>query len=242
MAAAAPAAKPFISAGETPMGLPLQLWPVAAARAPSVLLLHGCGGVGAHEREWAQRLQAWGFTAVIVDSFSSRIQKNVCLHGGVSPRQRAQDALAVAQWVKQQPWSNGRVAAVGFSHGGLGALMAAASAGLGARVSRSLDAIVAYYPGCPSERAYPFARDTPLQIHIGDADDWTSAQRCLALARRWHMMAQCFEYSGAHHGFDRRAVDRMVRGRQGMHRLRSDPEAAALSFERVHGFLREQLR
>lgn len=236
-----PTAEVAFRALQGPGGLPLQLWPAPSKTAPTVLVLHGCGGVGVHDREWAQRLQAWGYTVVVVDSFSTRTRENVCVRRSVSPRQRARDALAVAQWVKQQPWSDGHVAAVGFSHGGLSVLMAAASTGV-VKGGQSLDAVVAYYPLCLSEKAYPFARDVPLQIHIGRADDWTPAAMCPPLVARWQLADQYFEYEGAHHGFDRAAVDRMVRGRSGLHVLRSDPEAAARSFERAHAFLREHLR
>ena len=133
------------------------------------------------------------------------------------------------------------MAAVGFSHGGLSLLMAAASKGVAPDSRQALDAVVAYYPLCLSAQAYPFERDVPLQIHIGQIDDWTPAQRCPDLVQRWHMSDQYFEYEAAHHGFDRKAVDRLVRGRGGLHVLRSKPDAAALSFERAQAFLDEHL-
>lgn len=223
-------------------GLPAQVSGTAVhGRRATVLILHGCGGVGAHDREWARRLLDWGYNAVVVNSFVGRTQVNVCTQGGVTPMQRAHDVLRVAQWVRQQAWSNGHVAAIGFSHGALGLLMASASSGLGPGAMQALDAAVAFYPLCLSQRTYPFERDVALQIHIGQADDWTPAARCPPLVRRWQLSADYFEYPGAFHGFDRQAVDRVVRGRNGPHVLRSDPDAAGLAIARTRQFLRDHL-
>lgn len=213
----------------------------AHAQRPTVLVLHGCGGVGAHDREWVRRLLDWGYNAVVVDSFAGRTQANVCTQGGVTPMQRAHDVVRVAQWVRQQAWSNGHVAAIGFSHGAWSLLLASASSGLGPGSVQALDAAVAFYPLCPSQRTYPFERDVALQIHIGQADDWTPAARCPPLVRRWQLSGDYFEYPGAFHGFDRQAVDRVVRGRNGPHVLRSDPDAAGLAIARTHQFLRDHL-
>ena len=39
---------------------------------PAIIIAHGCFGVEQNQFEWAQRLNAWGYVTVIIDSFTSR--------------------------------------------------------------------------------------------------------------------------------------------------------------------------
>src|SRR5258708_4681448 len=45
---------------------------------PAVVLAHGCGGTGAHDREWARILHEWGYATFVVDSFYGRGLREVC--------------------------------------------------------------------------------------------------------------------------------------------------------------------
>jgi len=46
--------------------------PMGAGPFPALVVLHGCNGVGRHERLWAQQLTAWGYVAIVVDSLRPR--------------------------------------------------------------------------------------------------------------------------------------------------------------------------
>src|SRR5207253_6723 len=68
--------------------------PAGAGPFPAVVVLHGCDGVGRHDRLWARQLAAWGYVALIVDSFRPRGMITVCNHGMLVPPQlQALDAF-----------------------------------------------------------------------------------------------------------------------------------------------------
>ena len=78
--------------------------PPGAGPFPAVVVLHGCDGVGRHARLWAQQLVAWGYVAVVVDSFRPRGMSTVCNHGMLVPAQlQALDAFNVADYLRAQP-------------------------------------------------------------------------------------------------------------------------------------------
>jgi dienelactone hydrolase len=75
--------------------------PNQAGPRPGVVVLHGCDGVGRHERLWAQQLAAWGYVALVVDSFRPRGVATVCNEGMlIPPRLQAQDAFAAAAYLR----------------------------------------------------------------------------------------------------------------------------------------------
>lgn len=216
--------------------------------APTVLVLHGCGGVDSHHREWARQLQAWGYNAVVVDSFGPRFHANGCLKPfTVPPLQRSIDAHHVAKWAKQQEWSTQKVGAIGYSHGGMTILHAASKEDPQREMGEAhIDSAVAFYPYCSN--TYQFlSRAIPTQIHIGTADNWTPSGLCPGLARNWKMEESYFEYKGAHHGFDRISTDIVtmgdaVGGSPAPRILRYDPEANKTARQRVKDFFERTLR
>lgn len=216
--------------------------------APTVLVLHGCGGVDSHHREWARQLQAWGYNAVIVDSFKPRYVASACEKlTAVTGLQRAIDAHHVAKWAKQQEWSTKKVGAIGFSHGGNTVLHIVTKEDALREIGEAhIDSAAAFYPYCAS--MYFFStRAIPTQIHIGTSDNWTPAGLCPGLAREWKMQDNYFEYQGAHHGFDRIGQDFTVQGQDGgmvisTKILRYDPESNKLARQRVKDFFDLTLR
>lgn len=223
-----------------------QVFKAAQLPAPTVLVMHGCGGVDPHHLEWAKQLQDWGFNAVVVDSFKPRFVSSTCTKVmDVTPLQRAIDAHLTAKWVMTQEWSQRKVGVLGFSHGAWGALHASTTQDAQREIGASyLTSAVAFYPYCGSSLNF-VGRGIPLQIHIGGDDDWTPASLCKDLARNWDLGANYFEYARAHHGFDRINTDQRISGTDGaigMRTLRSDPEANRAARRRVRDFLDQTLR
>jgi len=69
-----------------------------------VVVLHGCNGVGPHDRWWALRLTEWGFAALLIDSFGPRGFTEVCNRGRlVPPAARARDAFDGAAYLRATP-------------------------------------------------------------------------------------------------------------------------------------------
>ena len=175
---------------------------------PAVVLMHGCGGIGASVRGWERELRGWGYATFVVDSFGGRGLREVCVGGGLSSEDRTGDAYAALAVLGAHPRiDQTRIVLMGFSHGGGTALVAAAPS-----VARSyaregapgFRAFVAFYPRCRG--MFPGASvAAPLRIHIGALDDWTPARPCEELAgllARRDADVGITVYPDAHHGFD----------------------------------------
>ena len=99
---------------------PAELYlPAGTAPVGAVVVLHGCNGVGLHDREWGRRLVQWGFAALLIDSFRPRGYTEVCNYGRlVPPEAQARDAFDGAAYLRAAPEIRAqRVGVIGFSHG-----------------------------------------------------------------------------------------------------------------------------
>ncbi len=109
-----------------------------------------------------------------------------------------------------------RIALIGWSHGGSTALATIGfepEPGLAARFAGA----IAFYPGCRGYLAQSprFQPRAPLAVLIGEADDWTPAERCRELAEEARAGGAPFElqlYPDAHHSFDSEQPLRVRRG------------------------------
>jgi len=98
--------------------------PQSAARAPVVLMLHGCGGQRPFQNDMARIAAAAGAAAVQVDSYGprriSRVAAiaTVCTGAQLHGRERAGDLYAAMAWARAQDWADpDRIVAMGWSHG-----------------------------------------------------------------------------------------------------------------------------
>lgn len=208
--------------------------PAGAGPFPAMVVLHGCNGVAPHYRNWARRLAAWGYVALLVDSFRPRGVTAICNHGMVVPPQlQAADAFAAADYLRSlTSVRRDRIGVIGFSHGGWAVLKAVLEGS-----APPFAAAVAFYPGCDPPGA---ALTTDTLILIGSADDWTPAERCV----RWRDQIQANGhsvilkiYAGALHGFDAGTMPRPFEG----HYVGRDPQAAADAFAETRAFLAQRL-
>jgi dienelactone hydrolase len=216
--------------------------PNAMPPVGSVVVLHGCDGIGPHYRDWARRLADWGYAALLIDSFRPRGLGVVCNHGElVPPEAQARDAFDGAAYLRAAPSIRAQhVGLIGFSHGGWAVLKAV----LGGIVRRPDEppfaAAVAYYPGCDARDPPAHPLETDTLILIGDADDWTPLSHCA----RWrdevrtsgHALRMVV-YPGARHGFDAPLGLHYYAG----HYVGQDPAALAASVIEVRGFFAERL-
>lgn len=231
------------SVGGPNSGASFELWrPAGPGPFPAMLVLHGCGGVGANQRSWAARLNGWGYVAVVLDSFRPRNVKSVCNVGGIAPRLRAQDAFNAAIYLRTLPDIQAdRIGTIGFSHGGSTVLETVLERAVPVdRGGKPFRVGVAYYPGCGANP--PFQQPaTDLLILIGKDDDWSSAVNCQKMVAGKAGMTHAPSikvYPGAVHGFDGGGLptwshDHMVGG---------NAEAAADSFVMTQTFLEAHLK
>jgi dienelactone hydrolase len=232
------------SVGGPNSSAPLQLWlPPGNGPFPTVLVMHGCGGILDNHRSWAGRLVGWGYAAVIVDSFGPRNQRRVCENVDSIPTiVRGLDAHNAATYLRTLPNIQAdRIGIVGFSHGGGATFYAAIDERIPRdRGGRPFQAAVVYYPPCSGgKNVEPFATD--VLVLIGKDDTWTPADLCLksvaARAGQAHPLT-IKVYPGAGHDFDTGGLPRLS---SSGHMIGGNPEAAADSFAMTKAFLDARL-
>jgi dienelactone hydrolase len=233
--------------------------PDGAGPFPAVVMLHGCSGLWAKGGrptptydDWAQRLQAKGFIAVLVDSFGPRGQKEICTQKERAVSEstdRPRDAYAAVDWLAARAdVRRDRIHLMGWSNGGSTVLHSLRPDAPGrAEAKASIRSAVAFYPGCDNPRLRDFRPVAPLLIQAGGADDWTPARACEDLAKRSSQggPVEIDVYPGAHHAFDR--IDGAIRSRPNVRNRASpsgwgatvgpNPEAREAARARTFAFL-----
>lgn len=185
---------------------------------PAIVMLHGCGGLWdrqgknpiANYRFWAEHFQKLGYVAVLVDSFGSRGQHEICTQKDRTisvSEDRPRDAYAALRWLAaRKDVDAARIHVMGWSNGAMAVLQSlrpnAPGRSAGGPQFRSG---VAFYPGCFALAKGGYKPLAPLLIEAGAADDWTPARHCEALVRGADKAGAPIEidvYEGANHGFD----------------------------------------
>jgi dienelactone hydrolase len=199
--------------------------------APTIIYGHNCSGVSEsyHTNMMGVRImKEWGYNVVIPDSHGPRGFGNICSKtSNVPAYNRAFDVISVAAWVKQQPWHEGKIGFIGYSHG------ATQGEFLSKMPDTGVSAIVSYYPMCQRIRAQNYV---PVQIHIGTADTWTPSEKCEPYIGRDNYDVNI--YQGATHSFERPVPTRIYEG----HRLVYDSVAAGLAERRTREFFDKNLK
>jgi dienelactone hydrolase len=214
---------------------------------PTVIALHGCGGLGgrsepvqARYRDWAEQLVKDGSAVLLPDSYGSRGLGPQCRINErrlTARRERVSDILAARQWLVQQSWTrHDRISLIGWGNGA-SALLWAVRPQLSPRGAEpDFRSAIAFYPDCTVSAGFGWSARVPTLLLIGAKDDVTSPPACRQMidgARGRSALARIVVYPGAYHDFDRRNLPLQVnaastdgaspeRGHLG-----SDPEARA---------------
>lgn len=183
---------------------------------PAVVMLHGCGGMWGKPGEptasyasWAEHFRARGHVALLLDSFGPRGQKEICTQSkrAVSvSRDRPRDAHAALRWLAaRRDVDESRIHLMGWSNGGTAVLHALGPDAPGREATGpGFRSGVAFYPGCSTLARRAYRPVAPLLIQAGEADDWTPARHCEALAAAAPAgTVEIDIYPGANHAFDR---------------------------------------
>lgn len=226
----------------------VEIYQTATVKAPTVILLHGCGGPErAHMKEWIAHLNEWGYNAVVPNLIQARGASQICdnPYRVITAEQGSVDAYEVAKWIKKQDWATDKVALIGFSFGAWATLYAAESGYLANNFLKTpFAAGIAFYPYCDPALMTGRKSAMPLQIHIGLADRWTPAYLCRAFAENWKIEDGYFEYEGAYHGFDMTGMNTFsypdMFGKR--HLIRHDRSATQLSRTRTKELLDKTLK
>ena len=233
--------------------------PDGAGPFPAIVMMHGCSGMWlrdgvtptANYRSWAEHFQSHGYVAMLLDSFGSRGEREICTQKNrkiSEVRERPQDAYAALRWLAARKEVDAtHIHLMGWSNGAMAVLQAlrADAPDRPAGKEPGFRSAVALYPGCASLSSTAYAPVAPLLIQSGGADDWTPARFCETLARSSKGASiEIDVYEGAHHGFDNPSG--VVRSRPEVRNPTSptgwgatvggNPEARRKAIERVTGF------
>ena len=198
---------------------------------PTVIIAHGCSGSNIPSyQDWLRQVLNWGYNGVMLDSFLPRGYKNCAeVHPNwVSTESRAHDIKNLAEWIRKQPWHTGKIAVLGFSHGGGTVLNFASN-----KDTYGIDAGIAYYPVCNGLGLNFENPKIPVQVHLAKKDTTTPVHFCGAMKNYdMHM------YANARHAFDAYKVDGWYYG----HYHAYDLEADVAARNRTREFLAKHLK
>lgn len=186
---------------------------------PAVVMLHGCSGAFSYSdpskgvatlyREWADRLVAQGYAALLVDSFSSRnAAQNQCGNGSAGTSEvydRPLDAQSAYTYLAGrddiQPL---RIGLLGWSHGASSALASMADTA----TVEGFRGAVAFYPGCGLYNAFgglagsTYRSYAPVSMMHGTADALYQSGACQARVQHADGSLSLITYTNAQHSFD----------------------------------------
>ena len=183
-------------------------------RVPAVIILHGAGGLVASNELWSRILNAMGVATFAIDSHSGRNLDNISANQGslgffayTLDAYRAQELLAAHSRIDP-----GRIALMGTSRGGRGALYASLRRFRDTWASgRDFAAYIPLYAACesPSVIGEEDVSSRPIRQFHGASDDVVSIAPCRRFYERLRANgrdAQLTEFPNVWHLFDNPAV------------------------------------
>jgi carboxymethylenebutenolidase len=202
------------------------------ARGPAILVLSDMFGLNESIRVVADRYAAQGHTALVPNLFwrseiPGVISYDDSQHAAAWSRLKAldldvvsTDMRAAADWLRAQPFSNGKVAAIGFCGGGRFAFLAAVRCGVDASASL-------YGLGVSQHTSETSNAKGLVQLHYGLKDQHIPREEIDAVVAgvRGHPNVEVFLYPEAGHSFANPV------------RPTYDPAAAKLADERIAAML-----
>jgi dienelactone hydrolase len=221
MSAAHAASAPAPAQVEIPLSsgvLHAQLFkPEGEGPFPTVIALHGCGGLGSHSdsvqpryRDWAERLLKAGNAVLWPDSYGSRELGPQCRVKEVhvkARRERVTDIAASRAWLMKQTWvARDRVSLMGWANGASALLWAVRPQSVARDAGPDFRAAIAFYPDCRISAGLGWSTRVPTLVLIGANDDVSSPPACRQMVDGAHgrsALARIVVYPGAYHDFDR---------------------------------------
>lgn len=209
---------------------------------PAIVMLHGSSSFKGQEKYldiWAQRVAAWGYVSLLVDSFGPRGKSDISNNLlDVSPGERAQDAYDAKSYLNGLPFvKQNQIAIMGWSHGGWSIFRTADDLLHIENRGELFKAAIAFYPFCD----FPLGSlNTPILILIGELDDWCPAQLCQSKMPSDKSKHEIIlkVYSEAYHCFDWEGIDTTKLG----HRILYNATATDDAIKQVEGFLDKYLK
>jgi dienelactone hydrolase len=191
--------------------------PAGEGPFPTVIALHGCGGLGGHAdpvlpryRDWAERLLKSGNAVLLPDSYGSRELGPQCRVKEMhikARRERVADIAASRAWLMKQSWvARDRVSLIGWANGASALLWAVRPQSAAREAGPDFRAAIAFYPDCRISAGLGWSARVPTLVLIGANDDVSSPPACRQMVDGAHgrsALARIVVYPGAYHDFDR---------------------------------------
>src|SRR4029077_8491552 len=152
---------------------------------PTIIALHGCGGLAGHSAavlqrygDWAEELLKTGHAVLLPDSYGSRElgpQCRVKERHVLARRERVADINAARQWLLEQSWvAHDRISLMGWANGA-SALLWAVRPQLSSRSGPpDFRSAIAFYPDCRLSSGLGWSARVPTLLLIGARDDVSS--------------------------------------------------------------------
>jgi carboxymethylenebutenolidase len=204
--------------------------PSGTGKVGGVVVIQEWHGINAEMRTKVERFASEGYLTITPDLYHGKVATSDDEAGRLMNAMDFGGAVgeigAAAQWLKEQPRSNGKVAVVGFCLGG--ALSFAAAANV-----PGLAAVVPFY-GVPDLSKIDLGTVTaPILAHFAEKDDWASPDKARQLQKDLQAKGKAMElhvYEGAGHAF-MRATDP----------TKYDEASAKKAWARTFAFLKQHL-
>ena len=182
---------------------------------PVVVIMHGMGGIGIWEEHWMNTFNSIGLATFMVDSnwarrkckktFKKAIPNCNDVHKGIT---RIVDARRALELLSKHPRIDpARIGCLGSSLGGIGCLYQSVKRFQKMWGAPGLEfaASVPMYPVCNFKyEEDDVMSDEPIRIHIGDLDEYGSAESCIKYVERLRLKGKDITvtvYPDVHHSF-----------------------------------------
>jgi dienelactone hydrolase len=182
---------------------------------PVVVVLHGSGGIHDSAEFWLSALNSMGLATFMVDSnwprrkckkiFKKAIPNCSDVHKGIT---RIVDARRALELLSKHPRIDpARIGCLGSSLGGIGCLYQSVKRFQKMWGAPGLEfaASVPMYPVCNFKyEEDDVMSDEPIRIHIGDLDEYGSAESCIKYVERLRLKGKDITvtvYPDVHHSF-----------------------------------------
>jgi dienelactone hydrolase len=181
----------------------------AAEKVPAIVLMHGSAGVTRSMEQWVDALNEIGVATFVVDSFGPRgVRSTMEDQLRVPYAANVVDAFQALQLLATHPRIDAaRIGVMGFSRGGSVAFNTAVEPFRRAIVKSDLKFAlhIPTYAGCNQVYWSPQVTKAPMLNLLGEADDYTTAEPCEQLAKRYADVGtpiRTIKYPGAEHSWD----------------------------------------
>jgi len=212
-----------------------------AGKLPVVVLLHGSGGMGPNIEAWAREFNAMGISTFALDGFTGRGLTSVNMDQALLGRLAfTLDSYRVLEILAKHPRVDpSRIALMGFSRGGQGALFASLKRfhQMWNKSGIEFAVYIPFYPDCMTTYIQDTDVDRPIRIFHGAPDDYNPVATCRNYVERLKAAGRdvvLTEYPNAQHGFDNplgAAAPFMVKGAQTVRncRLMEEPTGVLIN-------------